>query len=44
LNENIKEDRSRRKMDRGQLNKQKNTPMDALENLVERRKDRLAKP
>jgi hypothetical protein len=34
LNEKIEEDRSARKMDRGQLNKQKNPPMDALEHLV----------
>jgi hypothetical protein len=31
LNKKIKEDKSTNNMDRGQLNKQKKTPMDALE-------------
>jgi hypothetical protein len=34
LNEKTEEDRSTRKMDRGQLNKWKNPPIDALEHLV----------
>jgi hypothetical protein len=34
LNEKIKEDRSPRKMDHGQLSKWKMTPTDALEHLV----------
>jgi hypothetical protein len=34
LNKKIEEDRSTRKMDPGQLNKIKNTPTDALENLA----------
>jgi hypothetical protein len=34
LDEKIEENRSTRKMDRGQLSKQKNPPMDALEHLV----------
>jgi hypothetical protein len=34
LDEEIEEDRSARKMDRGQLSKQKNPPIDALEHLV----------
>jgi hypothetical protein len=37
LNEEIEEDRSARKMDRGQLNKRKNPLVDALENLVGRK-------
>jgi hypothetical protein len=44
LNEKIEDDRSERKIDHGQLNKQKNPPTSALEHLRERRKDRLAKP
>jgi hypothetical protein len=34
LDENIEENRSTRKMDRGQLNKRKNPPMDSLEHLM----------
>jgi hypothetical protein len=34
LDEKIEENRSTRKMDRGQLNKWKNPPMDALEHLM----------
>jgi hypothetical protein len=34
LDEKIKENRSTRKMDHGQLSKQKNPPMDALEHLA----------
>jgi hypothetical protein len=34
LDEKIEENRSTRNMDRGQLNKRKNPPMDALEHLV----------
>jgi hypothetical protein len=34
LNEKIEGDRSTRKMNRGQLSKQKNLPMDALEHLT----------
>jgi hypothetical protein len=44
LNEKIKEDKSTRKMDHGQLIKRKNPPTDAWRTLWERRKDRLAKP
>jgi hypothetical protein len=44
LDEEIKDDRSTRKKDRGQLNKWKNPPLDALEHRARRRKDRLAKP
>ena len=40
LNENIEEDRSTRKMDNGQLNKIKNTPMDALEHLAGKKERR----
>jgi hypothetical protein len=39
LDEEIEDDRSTRKMDRGQLNKQKNPLLDALEHHV-RRKER----
>jgi hypothetical protein len=34
LDEEIEEDRSARKIDHGQLNKQKNPPVDALEHLM----------
>jgi hypothetical protein len=34
LEEKIKEDKALKKMDRGQLNKWKNTPMDDLEHLA----------
>jgi hypothetical protein len=34
LDEEIEEDRSTRKTDRGQLSKRKNPPVDALEHLV----------
>jgi hypothetical protein len=34
LDENIEENRSTRKMDHGQLSKQKNPPIDALEHLT----------
>jgi hypothetical protein len=37
LEEKTKEDRSTRKMDRGQLSKRKNPPTDALEHLVEKK-------
>jgi hypothetical protein len=37
LDEEIEEDKSTRKMDRGKLSKWKNTPVDALENLVGRK-------
>jgi hypothetical protein len=39
LDEEIENDRSTRKKNRGQLNKQKNPPLDALENRM-RRKER----
>jgi hypothetical protein len=39
LDEEIKDDRSKRKTDRGQLSKRKNPSLDALENRV-RRKER----
>jgi hypothetical protein len=41
LDEEIKDYRSSRKMDLGQLNKRKRPPLDALENYV-RRKERQA--
>jgi hypothetical protein len=41
LDEEIEDDRSIRKTDRGQLNKWKNPPLDALEHCV-RRKERQA--
>jgi hypothetical protein len=41
LNEKIEEDKSTRKMDRGQLNKGKNPPMDSLENLTEKKERQL---
>jgi hypothetical protein len=41
LNEEIEDDRSTRKKDRGQLSKWKNPPLDALEHRV-RRKERQA--
>jgi hypothetical protein len=41
LEEEIEDDRSTRKMDRGQLNKQRNPSLDALEHRV-RRKERQA--
>jgi hypothetical protein len=34
LNEKVEEDRSKRKMDCGQISKQKKPPMDALEHLA----------
>jgi hypothetical protein len=37
LDEEIEEDRSTRKTDRGQLSKRKNPPVDALENLTGRK-------
>jgi hypothetical protein len=37
LEEKVKEDRSTRKMDRGQLSKWKNPPTDALEHLAEKK-------
>jgi hypothetical protein len=37
LDEEIEEDRSARKVDRGQLSKRKNPPIDALENLTGRK-------
>jgi hypothetical protein len=44
LNEKIKEDRSARKMDRGQLSKRKKPSTDAWNTSRERRKDRSTKP
>jgi hypothetical protein len=44
LNEKIKEDRSTKKMDRGQLNKWKNPPTRCFGAPRKRRKDRLVKP
>jgi hypothetical protein len=41
LDEEIEDDRSERKMDRGQLRKRKNPPLDALEHRM-RRKERQA--
>ena len=41
LDEEIEDDRSTRKKDRGQLSKRKNKPLDALEHCV-RRKERQA--
>jgi hypothetical protein len=41
LDEEIEDDRSTRKKDRGQLNKRKNPPLDALEHCA-RRKERQA--
>jgi hypothetical protein len=41
LDEEIEDDRTTRKKDRGKLNKRKNTPLDALEHRV-RRKERQA--
>jgi hypothetical protein len=41
LDEEIEDDRSTRKMDRGQLSKWKNPPLDALEHRA-RRKERQA--
>jgi hypothetical protein len=37
LDEDIKDDRSTRKKDRGQLNKRKNTPLYSLEHLARRK-------
>jgi hypothetical protein len=37
LKEKIKEDKASKKMDRGQLSKQKKTPMGALEHLAEKK-------
>jgi hypothetical protein len=39
LKEKIKEDRSTKNMDRGQLNKQKKPPTDALEHLAEKKEE-----
>jgi hypothetical protein len=44
LDEEIEDDRSSRKKDRGQLNKQKKPPLDAWSTAQEGRKGRLAKP
>jgi hypothetical protein len=41
LDEETEEDRSTRKMDLGKIHKQKNPPVDSLENLA-RRKERQA--
>jgi hypothetical protein len=41
LDEEIEDDRSTRKMDRGQLNKQRKPPLDALEHRA-RREERQA--
>jgi hypothetical protein len=43
LNEKIKDDILTRKMDRGQLNKWKNTPMDALEHRAGKKEKSLKK-
>jgi hypothetical protein len=37
LDKEIEEDKSARKVDRGQINKRKKSPVDALENLVGRK-------
>jgi hypothetical protein len=42
LKENIKEDISTKKMDRGQINKQKNPPAYALEHLVEKKEEQAS--
>jgi hypothetical protein len=39
LEEKIKEDKAAKKMDRGQLNKRKKTPMGALEHLMEKKEE-----
>jgi hypothetical protein len=43
LDGEIEEDRSTRKMDRGQLNKWKNPPMDALEHLAGKKEGQVGK-
>jgi hypothetical protein len=43
LNKKIEEDRSTRNMDRGQLNKWKNPPTDALEHLVGKKERQVGK-
>jgi hypothetical protein len=39
LKENIKKEKLAKKMDRGQLNKRKNPPVDALEHLAEKKEE-----
>jgi hypothetical protein len=41
LKENIKEDRSTKKMDHGQLSKWKKTPTDALEHLAGKKEEQI---
>jgi hypothetical protein len=41
LKEKIKEDKASKKMDRGQLNKWKKTPMGALEHLTEKKEGQV---
>jgi hypothetical protein len=43
LEEKIKEDKSTKKMDLGQLNKRKNTPTDSLEHLTENKEEQASK-
>jgi hypothetical protein len=43
LEEKIKEDKSSKKKDRGKLNKQKKTPMGALEHLMEDKEEWVGK-
>jgi hypothetical protein len=43
LDEKIEENRSARKMDRGQLSKRKNPPMDALEHLAGKKERQAGK-
>jgi hypothetical protein len=41
LEEKIKEDKSEKKRDRGQLNKRKKTLIDALEHLTEKKEEQV---
>jgi hypothetical protein len=41
LKEKIKEDRSTKNMDHGQLNKRKNPPTDSLEHLTEKKEEQV---
>jgi hypothetical protein len=41
LEENIKEDKSSKKIDHGQLSKKKKTPTDYLEHLTEKKKEQV---
>jgi len=43
LEEKIKEEKTLKKMDRGQLSKRKNTSMDALEHLMENNEGHVVK-